>query len=197
MAKLESIPLGKRSGKQGDVSGLALFYRERGNLDGIHLLFYDYDRGKLDHTNDVSWISRKQRRRTIKDVVMLLLREAIDFEEYGDVGSSSFGEFFQRCHILLTPTLSRFSLRLYNHLEMKHQDIVRVSSSRSLEVMDSYLRIDRIAHHDSPTTDRRSETVPTSAGAKNCQSTRMDRSRSRFGRRSHSRSFSVHLTQQQ
>jgi superfamily II DNA/RNA helicase len=58
--KLESIRLGKRSGKSSDVNGLALFYRERGNLDGIHLLFYDYDKGRLDHINDVSWIFRKR-----------------------------------------------------------------------------------------------------------------------------------------
>jgi ERCC4-related helicase len=57
--RLEAIPLGKRSGKKSDVNGMALFYREKKNLEGIHLLFYDYDQAKLDHMNDVTWIFRK------------------------------------------------------------------------------------------------------------------------------------------
>ncbi|MDG6998287.1 MAG: SWF/SNF helicase family protein [Nitrososphaerota archaeon] len=57
--RLEAIPLGKRSGKKSDVNGMALFYREKKNLEGIHLLFYDYDQAKLDHINDVTWIFRK------------------------------------------------------------------------------------------------------------------------------------------
>ena len=57
--KLESIPPGKRSGKSSDINGMALFYREKKNLEGIHLLYYDYDAGKLDHINDVSWIFQK------------------------------------------------------------------------------------------------------------------------------------------
>ena len=57
--KLEGIPVGKRSGKKSDVNGLVVFYRERKNLEGMHLLFYDYDRGRIDHVNDVSWIFRQ------------------------------------------------------------------------------------------------------------------------------------------
>lgn len=57
--RLEAIPLGKRSGKKSDVNGMALFYREKKNLEGIHLLFYDYEQAKIDHINDVTWIFRK------------------------------------------------------------------------------------------------------------------------------------------
>lgn len=57
--KLESIPLGKRSGKTSDVNGMVLFYREKRSMEGIHLLYYDYERGRLDHINDVSWIFQK------------------------------------------------------------------------------------------------------------------------------------------
>lgn len=57
--QLEGIPTGKRSGKKSDINGLAVFYREKKNLEGMHLLFYDYDRGKIDHVNDVSWIFRQ------------------------------------------------------------------------------------------------------------------------------------------
>jgi superfamily II DNA or RNA helicase len=57
--KLESIPLGKRSGKACDVNGMVLFYREKKNMEGMHLLYYDYDRHRLDHINDVSWIFQK------------------------------------------------------------------------------------------------------------------------------------------
>jgi len=56
--KLESIPLGKRSGKSSDVNGIIVFYRERKNLEGMHLLFYDFDKGRIEHMNDVSWIFR-------------------------------------------------------------------------------------------------------------------------------------------
>jgi len=56
--KLESIPLGKRSGKASSVNGIIVFYREKKNLDGMHLLFYDFETGRIDHMNDVSWIFR-------------------------------------------------------------------------------------------------------------------------------------------
>jgi superfamily II DNA or RNA helicase len=55
---LDSIPLGKRSGKQADENGMVLFYREKGNLEGIHMIFYDYRRNRFDHYNDVAWIFR-------------------------------------------------------------------------------------------------------------------------------------------
>ena len=57
--KLESIPPGKRSGKASDKNGMVLFYREKKSLEGIHLLYYDYDEGKLDHINDVAWTFHK------------------------------------------------------------------------------------------------------------------------------------------
>jgi hypothetical protein len=57
--QLEAIPNGKRSGKSSDVSGMVVFYREKSNPEGMHLLFYDYERAKIDHMNDVSWIFRK------------------------------------------------------------------------------------------------------------------------------------------
>ena len=56
--KLEGIPLGKRSGKSSDVNGIVVFYREKKNLEGMHLLFYDFENGRIDHMNDVSWIFR-------------------------------------------------------------------------------------------------------------------------------------------
>jgi len=59
--KLESIPLGKRSGKSSDINGVALFYREKKNLEGIHLMFYDYDSGNVEHVNDVTWVFSKVR----------------------------------------------------------------------------------------------------------------------------------------
>lgn len=57
--KLEAIPIGKRSGRSSDVNGMVVFYREKKNLEGMHLLFYDYENGRIDHMNDVSWIFRK------------------------------------------------------------------------------------------------------------------------------------------
>jgi signal recognition particle subunit SEC65 len=56
---LESIPLGKRSGKESDENGVVLFYREKANPEGLHMIFYDYRRARFDHYNDVAWIFRK------------------------------------------------------------------------------------------------------------------------------------------
>jgi ERCC4-related helicase len=55
---LDSIPLGKRSGKRSEETGVVLFYREKGNVEGIHMVYYDYNRTKFDHYNDVAWIFR-------------------------------------------------------------------------------------------------------------------------------------------
>lgn len=57
--KLEAIPIGKRSGRSSDVNGMVVFYREKNNLEGMHLLFYDYEKGRIEHMNDISWIFRK------------------------------------------------------------------------------------------------------------------------------------------
>jgi hypothetical protein len=60
--KLETIPYGKRSGKEDtELNGVVVFYKEKKGSDGIHLLFYDYDNGRLEHINDISWIFRKIR----------------------------------------------------------------------------------------------------------------------------------------
>ena len=56
---LEAIPFGKRSGKQSDVNGVVLFYKERGNPEGIHLVFYDYKSAAFQHYNDIAWLFRK------------------------------------------------------------------------------------------------------------------------------------------
>ena len=56
---LKSIPLGKRSGKQSDINGVVIFYRERGNTEGIHILFYDYKKTNFQHYNDIAWLLRK------------------------------------------------------------------------------------------------------------------------------------------
>jgi superfamily II DNA or RNA helicase len=55
---LESIPLGRRSGKLSDINALVIFYREKENPDGIHLLAYDYKSSSIAHYNDVAWIFR-------------------------------------------------------------------------------------------------------------------------------------------
>ena len=57
--KLEGIKLGRRSGKISDVNGLVLFYREKNNPEGLHLLFHNYENGKLERTNDIAWIFQK------------------------------------------------------------------------------------------------------------------------------------------
>ena len=59
--KLEAIKLGRRSGKASDVSGMVLFYREKRNPEGLHLLFYNYETGKLERVNDIAWIFQKIR----------------------------------------------------------------------------------------------------------------------------------------
>lgn len=58
--KLRAIPLGKRSGKKStQLNGLVLFYREKADREGIHLLYYDYNDNKFERYNDVAWIFRK------------------------------------------------------------------------------------------------------------------------------------------
>ncbi len=57
--KLEGIKLGRRSGKISDVNGIVLFYRERRNPEGLHLLFYSYKNGRLERINDIAWIFQK------------------------------------------------------------------------------------------------------------------------------------------
>jgi len=56
---LRNIPLGKRSGKLSDVNGMVVFYRERGTLEGMHVIYYDLEEGRFDHYNDVAWLLRK------------------------------------------------------------------------------------------------------------------------------------------
>ncbi|MEM2941594.1 MAG: helicase-related protein [Thermoproteota archaeon] len=56
---LEAIPLGKRSGKQSDINGVVMFYREKGNIEGMHIVLYNYNTSTFDHYNDVAWIFRK------------------------------------------------------------------------------------------------------------------------------------------
>jgi hypothetical protein len=56
---LEAIPLGRRSGKQSDQNGIIIFYREKGNLEGMHITFYDFKTGRLKHYNDITWLFRK------------------------------------------------------------------------------------------------------------------------------------------
>lgn len=56
---LDSIELEKRSGKRSDVDGAIIFYREKGSLEGMHLIYYDARSGQLEHYNDISWLMRK------------------------------------------------------------------------------------------------------------------------------------------
>jgi superfamily II DNA or RNA helicase len=56
---LDAIPLGRRSGKQSDVNGLLVFYREKTNPEGIHITFYDYQKTRFDHYNDITWLFRR------------------------------------------------------------------------------------------------------------------------------------------
>ncbi len=59
--KLEGIKLGRRSGKVSDVNGIVLFYREKRNPEGLHLLFYNYQTSRLERVNDIAWIFQKIR----------------------------------------------------------------------------------------------------------------------------------------
>jgi superfamily II DNA/RNA helicase len=56
---LEAIPLGRRSGKLSDLNGLIVFYREKNNPEGMHIICYDFKNGKFDHYNDIAWLFRK------------------------------------------------------------------------------------------------------------------------------------------
>lgn len=56
---LEAIPLGKRSGKNSDTDGLVMFYREKRNIEGMHIILYDYSKSSFDRYNDVAWVFRK------------------------------------------------------------------------------------------------------------------------------------------
>ena len=56
---LRGISSGKRSFKLSDQDGLIIFYREKGSLEGIHLLHYDFKAKRFEHYNDVSWIFQK------------------------------------------------------------------------------------------------------------------------------------------
>jgi superfamily II DNA/RNA helicase len=56
---LEAIPLGRRSGKRSDLNGLIIFYREKNNLEGMHLIYYDFKHAKFEHYNDITWLFRQ------------------------------------------------------------------------------------------------------------------------------------------
>jgi superfamily II DNA/RNA helicase/HKD family nuclease len=56
---LEALPLGRRSGKLSELNGLVIFYREKTNPEGMHIIYYDYRNGKFDHYNDITWLFRK------------------------------------------------------------------------------------------------------------------------------------------
>ncbi|MCL4518109.1 MAG: phospholipase D-like domain-containing protein [Thaumarchaeota archaeon] len=53
---LDSIQLGRRSGKFcGDSNGVVIFYREKKNPEGLHLVFFDYKTGKFEPYNEMGW----------------------------------------------------------------------------------------------------------------------------------------------
>jgi len=56
---LEAIPLGRRSGKRSDLNGLIIFYREKNNPEGMHLIYYDFKNTKFEHYNDITWLFRQ------------------------------------------------------------------------------------------------------------------------------------------
>jgi len=56
---LEAIPLGRRSGKKSDLNGLVIFYREKNNIEGMHIVYYDFKTAQFDHYNDITWLFRK------------------------------------------------------------------------------------------------------------------------------------------
>jgi len=56
---LETIPLGRRSGKRSDQNGLIIFYREKNNPEGMHLIYYDFKHAKFEHYNDITWLFRQ------------------------------------------------------------------------------------------------------------------------------------------
>jgi hypothetical protein len=57
-SSLETIPVGRRSGKLSDINAVVAFYREKENPEGIHILAYDYKTSGLVHYNDIAWIFR-------------------------------------------------------------------------------------------------------------------------------------------
>ncbi len=56
---VESIPLGRHSGKISDINGLILFYREKGNGSNTHMLMYDYKNNRFEYYNEASTIFKK------------------------------------------------------------------------------------------------------------------------------------------
>lgn len=57
---LESIPLGKRSGKfAGDSNGVVIFYHEKRNPEGVHIVFFDYKTGKFEPYNEMGWFWKR------------------------------------------------------------------------------------------------------------------------------------------
>jgi superfamily II DNA or RNA helicase len=74
--KLEAIPLGKKSGKNSGVNGVILFYRETGDAEGIHLVFYDYDQSKCIRYNEVNWTLNEVACGTDEELVLPLIGDA-------------------------------------------------------------------------------------------------------------------------
>lgn len=56
---IKAIPLGRRSGKRSDINGVILFYREKKNNEGMHIILYDYSSNRFERYNDIAWLFRK------------------------------------------------------------------------------------------------------------------------------------------
>ena len=110
---LEAIPLGRRSGKRSDLNGLVIFYREKNNLEGMHLIYYDFNKGKFDHYNDITWLFRKIE--SEEDEPLLLPIQGYEgFRQFNLIDSKARQE-------IITAVNAPLDARLAQKIKPKHQ----------------------------------------------------------------------------
>jgi len=110
---LEAIPLGRRSGKKSDLNGLAVFYREKNNLEGMHIIYYDFKNAKFDHYNDITWLFRKIESEE-DEPLLLPIKGYEGFRQFNLIDTKARQE-------ILTAVNAPLDARLAQKIKPKHQ----------------------------------------------------------------------------
>lgn len=110
---LESIPLGRRSGKRSDLNGVVVFYREKSNPEGMHITYYDFRTGRFQHYNDITWLFRKVESDD-KEPLILPMKDEESFRQFAIIDAKARQE-------ILTAVNAPLDARLAQKIKPKNQ----------------------------------------------------------------------------
>lgn len=95
--KLQSIPLGKRSGRDSSNSGLVLLYRNVITKD-MHFLFYNYPNATFEHIDDLGWIFPHITCES-NELLSMPFTEKEDFQQVGNIDKQAKDQILRNLNI--------------------------------------------------------------------------------------------------